>query len=258
MSPPLFLVPDLGSGDQIELTGAEAHHAGTVTRLAVGERALLADGRGGLAEVVVVAVERDRVRCAVERRSQVREPRPRFVVVQALPKGERAELVVEVLTELGVDEIVPWSAARSIGAWKGDKLDKGLAKWRRTALAAAKQSRRPRIPLISELAGTAEVARRVRAAGLAILLHESAECGLEQVLQTAGTAGRHAGPGPDELAEVLVVVGPEGGIAPEELALLQAEGARCARLGPEVLRTSTAGAAALAVLSVALGRWAAG
>nr|MDQ2957192.1 16S rRNA (uracil(1498)-N(3))-methyltransferase [Actinomycetota bacterium] len=194
MTPPLFLVPDLGSGDVIVLTGAEAHHAGTVKRLTVGERALLADGRGGLAEVSISAVEQDRVSCAVLHRRVLPEPSPRFVVVQALPKGDRAELAVEVLTELGVDEIVPWSAARSISVWKGDKADKGVAKWRRTAAEAAKQSRRPRIPVVAELAGTAEVADRIRATGLAVLLHEDAETALAEVLAPGATSGRHAEP----------------------------------------------------------------
>ncbi len=255
MTPPLFLVPELGSGDELVLTGPEAHHAGTVKRLAIGEQALLADGRGGLAEVTVRSVGKDRVVFTVDSRRSLPEPVPRFVVVQALPKGERAELAVEVLTELGVDEIVPWSAARSISVWRGDKLDKGVAKWRRTALEAAKQSRRPRIPVVGTLASTSEVAGRIERAGLAILLHEDAGTGLAQLLEPWGAGGRHAEVEGGAPSEVVLVVGPEGGLSPEELASFQAAGARPARLGDEVLRTSTAGAAALAVLSVAAGRW---
>lgn len=255
MTPPLFLVPDLGSGDVIVLTGAEAHHAGTVKRLGVGELLLLADGRGGLAEARVTEVARDRMVLSVELRRAIAEPVPRFVVVQALPKGERAELAVEVLTELGVDEIIPWSASRSISLWKGDKVAKGVLKWRRTALEAAKQSRRSRVPAVAELADTSAVSARIRAADLAVLLHEDAKSSLTEQLQDWELGGRHAAPEPDAIREVLLVVGPEGGLSPEELALFESGGAHPVRLGPEVLRTSTAGAAALAVLSAAVGRW---
>jgi 16S rRNA (uracil1498-N3)-methyltransferase len=242
MTPPLFVVASLGTGNQLELTGAEAHHAGTVKRLTVGELALLTDGRGGLAEARVAEVTRDRVRFEVLDRWVLPEPQPRFTVVQALPKGERAEIAVELLTELGADEIVPWAAARSVAIWRGDKAARGVEKWRRTALEAAKQSRRGRIPVVAELAGSDAVASRIAAAELAVLL--DAEAG--QPL--AGIALPASG-------EVLLVVGPEGGLAPAELAVFTKHGARPARLGPEVLRTSTAGAAALAVLSAATDRW---
>ena len=246
MTPPLFLVPDLGSGDVLVLTGAEAHHAGTVRRLVPGEDVLLADGHGGLAEAVVEQVGKDRVSLRVLDRRRLPEPSPRLVVAQALPKGERAELAVELLTELGVDEIIPWAAARSISQWKGERADKGVAKWQRTALAASKQSRRPRIPVVTGLAGSAELADRIVPGVLALVLHEDAAVGL------AGSLDERVGGSLDEL---LVIVGPEGGVSPDELALFTDRGARPVRLGPEVLRTSTAGAVALAVLSVGIGRW---
>jgi 16S rRNA (uracil1498-N3)-methyltransferase len=213
-----------------------------VKRLAVGEAALLADGRGGLAEARASQVSPDRVVFEVLSRSVAREPDPRLVVVQALPKGERAELAVELLTELGVDEIVPWSASRAISQWKGDRAVKGVAKWQRAAQAAAKQSRRARVPVVSQLAGSDQVAARIGCAGLALLLHEEAD----EPLSRAPVPSR---------GEVLLVVGPEGGLSPQELALFAGRGGRPVRLGAEVLRTSTAGAAALAVLSAAVGRW---
>lgn len=242
MTPPLFLVPDLGDADTIVLTGAEAHHAATVKRLAVGEPAMLADGHGGLAEVRVSRVAPDRVVFAVLSRRSLERPEPRLVVVQALPKGERAELAVELLTELGVDEIVPWAADRAISQWRGDRVAKGVAKWQRVAQAAAKQCRRAWIPAVSELAGSAEVAARVGAARLALLLYSGADQPLTRIAVPAA-------------GEVLLVVGPEGGLSPAELALFGEHGGHPVRLGAEVLRTSTAGAAALAVLSVSVGRW---
>ncbi|HEX8767458.1 MAG TPA: 16S rRNA (uracil(1498)-N(3))-methyltransferase [Jatrophihabitans sp.] len=242
MTPPLFLVPDLGDGDTIVLTGAEAHHAATVKRLVVGELALLADGYGGLAEVRASRVGPDRVIFQVLRRRSLERPEPRLVVVQALPKGDRAELAVELLTELGVDEIVPWAADRAISQWKGDRVARGVARWQRVAQAAAKQSRRAWIPTVSELAGSAEVAARIGAARLALLLYSGADQSLTRIAVPAA-------------GEVMLVVGPEGGLSPAELALFAEHGGRPVRLGAEVLRTSTAGAAALAVVSVALGRW---
>jgi 16S rRNA (uracil1498-N3)-methyltransferase len=256
MTPPLFWVPelagDLDAGAVVDLIGAEAHHAATVKRIGVGEQVLLADGHGCLVEARAVQVSRDLLRFEVTARREVPTPDPRFTVVQALPKGDRAELAVEVLTELGADEIVPWSASRSISQWRGEaeasrsgtpgRAAKGVAKWRRTALEASKQSRRGRIPVVAELASTKAVVGRIETADLALVLDSDAELALSGLAL------------PDK-GEVLLIVGPEGGVSPVELELFAAAGAKAVRLGIEVLRTSTAGAAALAVLSVSTDRW---
>lgn len=246
MTPPLFLVAELGddvvAGAELALTGAEAHHAARVKRLAVGELALLSDGRGGLAQARVASVSVDRVLFTVLSLTRRREPEPRLVVVQAVPKGERADLAVEALTELGADMIVPWAASRSVSVWRGDKAGRGVAKWRRTAAEASKQSRRSRVPVVAELASTAAVADRIRAAAGCVVLHESAGEPLASIA-------------PPAAGELVVVVGPEGGVSEDELRSFVEAGARPVRLGPEVLRTATAGAAALAVLSVSTGRW---
>jgi 16S rRNA (uracil1498-N3)-methyltransferase len=242
MTPPLFLLDTLPDGDDVELGGDEGRHAARVRRLGVGEPVLLGDGRGIVLECVVTAVHAAGLTLNVKSRSKVARPDPRLVVVQALPKGDRAELAVETMTELGVDEIVPWAAARSIPQWHGARGDKSLERWRRTAREAAKQSRRAWVPSVVELASTAAVAQRC-AATTACVLHEAASTAL------AGAELPSSG-------DVLVVVGPEGGISDDELALFTASGATAVRLGDPVLRTSTAGAAALAALSVGLGRWA--
>ncbi|CAN5680390.1 16S rRNA (uracil(1498)-N(3))-methyltransferase [soil metagenome] len=258
MTPALFLIPELAAGPPpvggvVELTGAEARHAATVKRLVVCEVVLLADGVGTLIDARATSVGRDRILFEVLACRSIVEPDPRLVVIQALPKGERADLAVEALTELGADEIVPWSAQRSVSQWRGvDKISRGRAKWQRTALEAGKQSRRARLPVIGELASTADVVQRIdrargalppgSSAAVAVVLHEAAEAPL------AGLSWPTTG-------ELLVIIGPEGGVAEEELAQFRAAGAAAVRLGPEVLRTSTAGAAVLAVLSVALGRW---
>ena len=242
MSPPLFLLEDLPDGDELLLAGDEGHHAARVLRVRPGEAVLVADGRGGLLECRVVDVAGDTVRLAVDARRTVPDPEPRLAVVQALAKGERGELAVEVMTELGVDEIVPWSASRSIAQWRGERGMRSLARWRSVAAAAGKQSRRARFPAVADLVSTAGVVARIGQAAATLVLHEGAGEPLATApLPAAGT--------------LLLVVGPEGGIAPEELDAFTAAGARVVRLGGEVLRTSTAGAAALAALSLRLGRW---
>jgi 16S rRNA (uracil1498-N3)-methyltransferase len=240
-TPPLFFVTHLPSAGQVRLDGDEGWHAARVRRITVGEAVVLADGLGAVADCVVTAVLPDAVQLDVLDWRHVTAPDPYLVVVQALPKGERAELAVEAMTELGVDEIVPWAASRSIVQWREQRGGKALEKWRRTAREAAKQSRRPRLPLVPDVASTADVVERVRS-GCGLVLHESADAPL--VSAPLADAG-----------EIVVVVGPEGGISPDELAAFAGAGAAMVRFGAPVLRTSTAGAAALAVLSARLGRW---
>ncbi|HEY3713961.1 MAG TPA: 16S rRNA (uracil(1498)-N(3))-methyltransferase [Jatrophihabitantaceae bacterium] len=239
MTPPLFLVDELPPGDVVVLDGAEGRHAARVKRIAVGETVLVGDGRGTVAECVVDSVGTDALSLRVTARRTVPEPDPRIVVVQALPKGDRAELAVELLTEVGVDEIVPWAARRSIVQWTGERGVKARAKWQRTAAEAAKQSRRTRVPHVAEPVGLADVTART---GTVLVLHEAAT----EPLSTTALPGT---------GEIVLVVGPEGGVSDEELAALTAAGARPVRLGEMVLRTSTAGAAAVAALSVRVGRW---
>ncbi|MFL6130300.1 MAG: 16S rRNA (uracil(1498)-N(3))-methyltransferase [Mycobacteriales bacterium] len=244
-TPPLFLVdalPDGSDGSTIVLGGAEGHHAAAVRRLRAGEAVRLADGTGRIADCVVVGPADGGLRLAVTAVRRLSPPAPRFVLVQALAKGERGELAVELATELGVDEVLPWAAARSVTRWDGARGERSLARWRSTAREAAKQSRRPWVPVVGELHTTGQVLARL-APGTALVLHEAAEEPLTAVeLPAAG--------------DLVLVVGPEGGLDPTELAAFTAAGARAVRLGGPVLRTSTAGAAALAVLSARTGRWA--
>lgn len=190
-------------------------------------------------------VDGARVTLTVDVREDVPARTPSLTVVQALPKGERGELAVELATELGVDVVVPWDAERDITRWKADRAEKGRARWERTAREAAKQSRRAWTPVVTDLASTAEVADRLADAALALVLHSDDL-----------TAGVPLGDVdlPDS-GELVVVVGPEGGISPAEVERFTGAGAGLVRLGPEVLRTSTAGAATLAALSPRLGRW---
>lgn len=243
MSLPVHLVPslDLPVGGLVEVDGDEAHHAVAVRRLRVGERVALTDGRGRWVTGPVETTGKRRFVVRVEGSELLPEPQPALRVVQALPKGERGELAVEVLTEIGVATIVPWSASRSIAVWKGERASRSLARWRATAREAAKQSRRAWHPEVTELADLDDVVRRVAAAGLALVLHETAERSLGDLDVPIG--------------DVVLVVGPEGGLTDHEIATLEAAGARAVRLGPEVLRTSTAGLAAAAALLSRTPRW---
>jgi 16S rRNA (uracil1498-N3)-methyltransferase len=243
MTAPVFLAdPADLSLPEFTFGGPEGRHAAAVRRLREGERLDLTDGAGAVAECVVLAPGKDSLRVEVLRRYEVPEPRPRLVVVQGLPKGERGELAVEMMTEAGVDVIVPWAALRCVTRWKGDREAKSLARWRSTAREAGKQSRRFRLPEVTAPAGTAEVAALLSAAAMGIVLHEEADSPLS-ALEV-----------PDD-GDIVVVVGPEGGIADEELSAFRAAGAATALLGPTVLRTSTAGVAAAAVLQSRTGRW---
>ncbi|KAB7744752.1 16S rRNA (uracil(1498)-N(3))-methyltransferase [Nostocoides sp. F2B08] len=244
MSRPVFVLePDrfAAVGSSVVLAGPEGRHAAVVRRIGPGERVDLVDGRGRRAVGLVETVHGAELTVRVEHVEEEPLPSPRLVLVQALAKGDRDDQAVEAATELGVDAIVPWQAARSIVQWRGPRGEKARRKWVDQVYAAAKQSRRARFPDVETLVDTSALVRRTAVADATFVLHEEARTPL------AGAPLPAAG-------EVLVVVGPEGGIAPEELAALEAAGAVPVRLGGTVLRSSSAGPAALAVISAA-GRW---
>lgn len=225
------------------LAGPEGRHATIVRRLAAGERADVTDGRGMLAACVVTGADRGQLELTVVTRRAEPAPDPRIVVVQALPKGDRGELAVEIMTEVGVDVVVPWTAERCVARWRGERGSRSLARWRGTAREAAKQARRAWFPEVTELAVTRDVAERVSAAGLAVLLDPDASAVLASVPLPCG-------------GDIVLIVGPEGGVSPAESSTLVQAGAVRARLGPSVLRTSSAGAVAGAVVLSGCGRWA--
>ena len=242
---PLFLVDALPSGDRAVLDGPEGRHAATVKRLRPGEAVQLADGHGGLAHAVVDAAGRDTVDLTVISRVVLEPPAPRVLLAQALVKGDRGELAVEMATEAGIDGILPWRAARCIARWDdGPRGEKALGRWRSTVREAAKQSRRPWLPDVEEPVTTGDLARRVSAAAGALVLHEGAGDRLADIADQLPRTG-----------DLLLVVGPEGGITDEEIEALVAAGARPVRLGREVLRASTAAAVALGALGVLTDRW---
>jgi 16S rRNA (uracil1498-N3)-methyltransferase len=228
-------------GGVLALEGDEGRHAATVVRVRPGERYLVADGVGRRVLCEAEAVDRTWVRGRVLEVTDEPAPQPRLVLVQALAKGDRDEQAIEAATELGVDEVVPWQAERSVVVWRGERAAKSLAKWAAVVTRATKQSRRARMPHTSPAVDLAALVARVRTSSLTVVLHEEATEPLAGIVLPLD-------------GDVLVVVGPEGGISPRELDALIAVGGRPVRLGTTILRSSSAGPAALAVINAA-GRW---
>ncbi|QKW19519.1 16S rRNA (uracil(1498)-N(3))-methyltransferase [Kitasatospora sp. NA04385] len=246
MTAPVFVVDDLtgtAPGATVRLDGPEGRHAVAVKRLEPGEALTLADGRGRGADGTVAALHgKDALDVLVTAVREEPAPAPRITVVQALPKGDRGELAVETMTEAGIDAIVPWAASRCITQWKGERGAKALAKWRATAREAGKQSRRLRFPEVRDAVTTRQLLPLLAAAGFAAVLHEEGALPLATAQLPAD-------------GEIVLVVGPEGGVSPEEIAAFAEAGAAPYRLGRSVLRTSTAGVAAGSLLLGRTGRW---
>ncbi len=256
MSNPVFFTA-AGSLDQVVpggrfvLIGPEARHAVSVKRLAPGEPVDIADGAGKRLSGRVVSASPSEL--TVECSALAEEDRPdiRLVLVQALAKADRDELAVETATELGIDAVIPWQSERSIVRWKGERAAKAHAKWRSVVTAAAKQARRAWIPEVRAAVETTGLVAAVAVADLAVILHEDAVRPLRSVLESWQISRTGTGP-----CEVLLIVGPEGGISPREVTRLCGAGAVTALLGHHVLRSSTAGPAGVVLASDVLGRWA--
>lgn len=224
------------------LSGQEGRHASTVRRLTPGERADITDGSGIVAECIVAAARPGELELTVLARRTDPRPEPRVVVLQAIPKGDRGELAVELLTEVGTDVIVPWAAERCVAVWRGDRAAKSRARWAAAANQAARQSRRTWFPEVTDQADLASAARRVETAALAIVLDPEASESVAAIELPAR-------------GDIVLIVGPEGGISAAESAALQAAGAVAARLGPTVLRASSAGVIAAGILLSRTRRW---
>jgi len=228
-------------GNVLELAGDEAHHAAKVARLGVGERTQLTDGAGSIATATVLGIGQGLVSLEVEDAKTVEAPTPEVWLAQALAKGDRDEAAIQMATEMGLAVVIPFAAARSVSVWRGDKKDKGMARWTKIVTEASKQSLRAWIPMVRE-PETAE--------GLAAL---APECELLVLVPGAQEKLTHYTPSGQK--PLLVVVGPEGGLEPREIELMVRAGATEVRLGESVLRTSSAGPAALAIVNQSLGRW---
>ena len=237
-------VPAVGGTAVVE--GDEGFHAATVRRIRPGEALVISDGAGVLADCVVETAEKRALTARVTSRRNAVRPAPQVTVAQAIPKSERAELAVELATVAGADGFQAWQADRCVARWDGDRADKGLRRWRAVARSAARQSRRAWIPGVEGPLSSAELSRlvgeQVAAGGLVLALHESADRALADFPVA-------------QALSIMLIVGPEGGISDGELDEFSAAGAEAVRLGPTVLRTSTAAAVALGALGVLTARW---
>ncbi|WP_146361904.1 16S rRNA (uracil(1498)-N(3))-methyltransferase [Arthrobacter yangruifuii] len=255
MTNPIFFgdpaqVAAAGPGALFRLEGPEARHAVSVKRLGAGESVDVVDGAGRRLTGTVTETGASVLELRVENVLDEPAASERFILVQALAKGDRDEQAVEATTELGVDAVIPWQSDRSIVRWRAEKAAKGQAKWQALTTAAAKQSRRSRIPVVEPALDSRALPGRLRDLDLVLVLHEEADMPLAEAVHVLETRSPGVG-----AASIAVVVGPEGGISPAELEALRAVGAVAVRLGPHVLRSSTAGPSALAVLNQLLGRW---
>ena len=244
----LYLLPemrdqDVVAGSIVTLGGDEGRHAIAVARVRVAERLSISDGSGLVVSGSVLSIDGNSLQLTVE--SVSREPvlSPGLWLAQALAKGDRDELAIQAATELGVAGIVPWAAERSVSRWEGAKAEKGRERWASIVREATKQSIRSRIPVVVPIASTNQLGKLP---GRILVLEPDADLKLTDIPLDGA---------PDDGDRITLVVGPEGGISDRELASLTAAGATLVRLGSEVLRTSTAGPAALAVLNARLGRW---
>lgn len=235
MVEPVFVDLDLQPADRIYLTGAEAKHAIAVRRMRVGEAISVINGKGLRLRGEVLSVDKERLEIQVNQRLNEKQPPITFTLVQALAKGDRDELAIQTATELGASKIVPWSADRSVSRWEGKKRETGRERWQQIVLEAAKQSLRSFIPEVLPVVNSAELAKQLT------------EFDLVLVLDPAGTKSLAALELP-AAGQVAVVVGPEGGISTEELALFS--NFETVSLGNNILRTSTAGPAVIAALTL--------
>ena len=237
----LFLIDKLEDSNLIEIAGDEAHHAIKVLRITVGEEILISDGAGNWVRASVENIEKKTFIAKVLERGFQPEKSPRLIVVQGLPKSDRVKDAIEILVESGVDLIIPWQADRSISKWRQDSLDK----WQSAAVAATKQSRRFRKPEIIDGLSLSQLLEIESENSVVLVMHESATTKLSEVV-TSKFSG---------MSEILIVIGPEGGISDSELAVLEGAGAHIVGLGPEVFRSAHAGGAALSAVSALIGRW---
>ncbi|MDO4241532.1 MAG: 16S rRNA (uracil(1498)-N(3))-methyltransferase [Microbacteriaceae bacterium] len=253
---------DFALGARFVISGDEAKHAVKVARLRAGEEILLGNGRGTLAKgeasplaggaaafefTVGEIVYKDGIATGSEAQNEPAYT-PEIVLVQALAKGDRAERAVELCTELGVDSILPWAAKRSVSEWRGgDKITRGIQKWQKIAREAAKQSLRHTVPEIGDLVTLKNLCEKAAAKeNLTIILDPWQASNFSEVMSRVSS---------EKPCQITLIVGPEGGITETEISELTAAGALTAVLGKNVLRTSTAGAAAIAVTHTALNNW---
>lgn len=253
MTLPVFLTetPLAGASGTITVGPEVAGHAVRVRRMGAGEELELIDGTGVRLRGTIQEGTSEFLTLSVTDVTEEPQQRPRLVLVQALAKNDRDIQAIEAATEVGVDAVIPWAAQRSIADWPAKKAHKMAAKWSNVLTAATLQARRARVPELGELIRGTAVTQLVTPTSRVIVLDETESSGLTEAVNDLGEGSTTQG----DIDEIVVIVGPEGGITPAEVDALVSEGARTAVLGPTILRASTAGPVALAIVQTLLGRW---
>ncbi|MEO0060950.1 MAG: hypothetical protein RL343_568 [Actinomycetota bacterium] len=229
-------------GSVVDLTGPEAKHAVSVRRMRVGEAIQLTDKAGLRVRGLVDSIVGNNLHVRVSSVEQDPTPQIQITLIQALAKGDRDELAVQAATELGVVGVIPWEADRSVSRWIGLKEAKGVDRWQSIVTEAAKQSLSSWHPVVAAPIKSVQVADLVEAFDLILVLDPTAATGMG--VQSMPKSGR-----------IALVVGPEGGISEPELEALQKAGAVRVNLGAPILRTSTAGIAAISGILALTGQW---
>jgi 16S rRNA (uracil1498-N3)-methyltransferase len=231
------------AGLAVTLGGSEGKHAVNVRRMRVGEGIQLSNGKGLRVRGQVSALGNSSLTVSVESVEQEAQPLVGLTIIQALAKGDRDELSIQAATELGCWAVVPWQAERSISKWEGAKISKSVDRWQTIVSEAAKQSLRVFEPQVAQPLGSKQLVASVKEYDLVLVLDPTADKGLGSLALDLSHKS------------VAIVVGPEGGISDHELEALEDSGAVRVHLGAPILRTSTAGVAAIAVIQAKLGLW---
>jgi 16S rRNA (uracil1498-N3)-methyltransferase len=242
---PLFFAAigsDSAVGTSFTLGGPEAKHAISVRRMTIGESISVSDGSGVKMRGKVTKVKKETLEISIESIEELFAPKSQLVLIQALAKGDRDELAIQACTELGLFGVIPWQADRSISIWKAEKKQKGQARWQSIVTEAAKQSLRAFIPRVEQVLDSQELISALEVFDQVLILEPEADKSITEI-------------NPPAEGKVAIVVGPEGGISEQELESFKKAGFSSVRLGRGVLRTSTAGMAAVSYLQAKLGDW---
>lgn len=238
---PRFFVAGQPENGLLTLHGENAHHAGRVLRLRPGESVTLCDGKGTDFDCTIESVEKDTVVCRVQGSHPAEtEPKQRLTLFMALPKGDKMDFIVQKAVELGVREIVPYLSKNCVS--RPDKTEKKVERWQKIALEAAKQCGRGYLPAVGAVIPFEQAAVQAAQSETALFFYEhEKQTGLRDALA-------------DGVGEtVSLLIGPEGGFAPEEAALAVDAGLKSVSLGTRILRCETAPIAALAAVLYAGG-----
>jgi 16S rRNA (uracil1498-N3)-methyltransferase len=242
VTPRLFCPPPLAAGAETELPSAAAHHATRVLRLKRGDAVTLFDGEGGEFRAALARVDAHAVIARLGGRELVERESPLIItLVQGLTTAERMDYAIQKAVELGVAEIAPVATVRSVTRLDGARAQRRVEHWRQVAIASCEQCGRNRLPRLRPPCDLSQWLAEPSAATLRLMLAPDGAKSLSGLAPPTGA--------------IELLVGPEGGFAPEEAEAARGAGFQAVRLGPRILRTETAGPAMLAAMNALWGDW---